>query len=173
MSKPKRAAFLDRDGVLNIDHGYVHRAEDFRWVEGAREAVALLRSSGYFTVLVTNQSGIARGYYDEHALVRLHQHIQTELAPLGAALDAWYFCPHLPTASVDAYRSECDCRKPRPGMLLRAARDHDLDLGASLLIGDKPSDLEAAAAAGVRGYLFTGGDLLAFTRGVLQARDAE
>lgn len=163
----RAAAFLDRDGVLNVDHGYVYRPEEFIWVEGAREAVALLREAGLLTVLVTNQSGIARGYYDEAALQRLLQHMQSELAEVGAQLDGAYFCPHLPEAKLAQYRIECDCRKPKPGMLLRAARELEIELGASLMIGDKPSDLEAAAAAGVRGFLFPGGDLLAFTRNIL------
>jgi D-glycero-D-manno-heptose 1,7-bisphosphate phosphatase len=165
----RRAAFLDRDGVLNHDRGYVHKAEAFEWIDGAREAIALLRASGYLTVLVTNQSGIARGFYDEDALQRLQTHVQAELVRSGTKLDAWYFCPHLPDASKQAYRLECDCRKPKPGMLLRAANEHGLDLSESLLIGDKESDLQAATAAGVRGFLFPGGDLLAFTHDVLTA----
>jgi D-glycero-D-manno-heptose 1,7-bisphosphate phosphatase len=166
------AAFLDRDGVLNHDRGYVHRVEDFAWVDGAREAIALLRASGYLTIVVTNQSGIARGYYDEAALSRLHRHLQQELALVGTQIDAWYFCPHLPDATRPAYRLVCECRKPRPGMLLQAAREHHIDLGASLLIGDKHTDLAAGHAAGVRGHLFQGGDLLAFVRDVLTARAA-
>jgi D-glycero-D-manno-heptose 1,7-bisphosphate phosphatase len=164
---PRPAAFLDRDGVLNHDRGYVHRIEDFVWIDGAREAIALLGAAGYLTVMVTNQSGIARGYYDEAALRRLHAHLQQDLARVGATLDAWYFCPHLPDATVDEFRVDCACRKPKPGMLLRAAREHTIDLTSSLLIGDKPSDLEAATAAGVCGFLFTGGDLAAFVRDVL------
>lgn len=163
------AAFFDRDGVLNHDRGYVHRVEDFVWIDGAREAIALLSSAGYLTVMVTNQSGIARGYYDEAALHRLHAHLLSDLAHVGATLDAWYFCPHLPDATVAEYRVDCPCRKPRPGMLLRAAEEHAIDLPSSLLFGDKESDLEAARAAGARGFLFQGGDLLAFARDVLAA----
>jgi D-glycero-D-manno-heptose 1,7-bisphosphate phosphatase len=170
--RARRAAFLDRDGVLNHDRGYVHKIEHFAWIDGAREAIALLRASGYLTVLVTNQSGIARDYYDEAALHRLHAHLQDELARFGTQLDAWYFCPHLPDATRVEYRLRCQCRKPKPGMLLRAAREHQLDLGASLLIGDKESDLAAATAAGARGFLFQGGDLLAFVRDVLHATRA-
>jgi D-glycero-D-manno-heptose 1,7-bisphosphate phosphatase len=169
LSATRPAAFFDRDGVLNHDRGYVHRIEEFVWIDGAREAIALLRAAGYLTVLVTNQSGIARGYYDEAALQRLHEHLQHDLAHFGTALDAWYFCPHLPEATVAAYRVDCPCRKPKPGMLLRAAQEHAIDLTSSLLIGDKQSDLEAAQAAGARGFLFQGGDLLAFARDILTA----
>lgn len=165
------AAFFDRDGVLNHDRGYVHRIEDFAWIDGAREAIALLSAAGYLTVVVTNQSGIARGYYDEAALQRLHAHLQQDLARFGATLDAWYFCPHLPDATLAEFRVDCPCRKPKPGMLLRAAQEHSIDLPSSLLIGDKQSDLEAAKAAGARGFLFQGGDLLAFARDVLVALD--
>jgi D-glycero-D-manno-heptose 1,7-bisphosphate phosphatase len=163
------AAFFDRDGVLNHDRGYVHRIEDFLWIDGAREAIALLRAAGYLTVMVTNQSGIARGYYDEAALQRLHAHLQQDLARFGTTLDAWYFCPHLPDAALVEFRVDCPCRKPKPGMLLRAAQEHTIDLPSSLLIGDKQSDLEAANAAGARGFLFRGGDLLAFAKDVLIA----
>jgi D-glycero-D-manno-heptose 1,7-bisphosphate phosphatase len=169
--RARRAAFLDRDGVLNLDRGYVHTIEQFEWIEGAREAIALLRASGYLTVLVTNQSGIARDYYDEAALHRLQQHLQEELARFGTKLDAWYFCPHLPDATRVEYRVNCECRKPKPGMLLRAAQEHQIDLGASLLIGDKESDLAAARAAGARGFLFRGGNLLVFVRELLLAED--
>lgn len=167
------AAFLDRDGVLNHDRGYVHRIEDFVWIDGAREAIALLSAAGYLTVMVTNQSGIARGYYDEAALQRLHAHLQQDLARFGATLDAWYFCPHLPDATLAEFRVDCPCRKPKPGMLLRAAQEHGIDLPSSLLIGDKQSDLDAAKAAGARGFLFQGGDLMTFARQVLSALDRQ
>jgi D-glycero-D-manno-heptose 1,7-bisphosphate phosphatase len=143
------AAFLDRDGVINLDHGYVVRREDFAWVPGVREAAAQLHRAGFALVVVTNQSGIGRGKYTEADFLALTDWMRGEFASAGAPLAGVYFCPHHPTDAVGAFRMRCDCRKPAPGMLLRAARELDLDLGRSILFGDKVSDLEAAKAAGV------------------------
>jgi D-glycero-D-manno-heptose 1,7-bisphosphate phosphatase len=154
------AAFLDRDGVLNVDRGYVHQAEDWEWMPGAREAIRALNDAGFFVVVVTNQSGIARGFYGEPELAALHAFVAQDLARSGGRIDAFYHCPHGPD---DA----CDCRKPLPGMLLRAIAEHDLDPRRSLLVGDRESDLQAAAAAGVQGFLYEGGDLRAFIERVL------
>ncbi len=145
----RAAAFLDRDGVINMDHGYVSRWEEFEFVPGAVDAMRRLAQAGYVLVVVTNQSGVARGYFDEAAVQRLHEALRTHLAELGVTLAAIEYCPHLPNAAVARYACECDCRKPAPGMLLRAADALGLDLPASLLFGDKPSDIEAAQAAGV------------------------
>ena len=145
----RRAAFLDRDGVINEDRGYVHRWEDFAFVAGAVDGMRRLQAAGFALVVVTNQSGIARGYYDEAALDRLHASLRASLAAQGIDLAAIEYCPHLPQAEVARYALECDCRKPAPGMILRAARALDLDLAHSLLFGDKPSDIEAGRRAGV------------------------
>ncbi len=148
----RRAAFLDRDGVINIDGGYVHRWEDFVFVPGAVDAMRRLHDAGFALVVVTNQSGIARGYYDEAALERLHQALHDSLGGQGVPLAAIEYCPHLPDAAVARYALACDCRKPQPGMILRAAARLGLDLPASVMFGDKVSDLRAARAAGVGRY---------------------
>jgi D-glycero-D-manno-heptose 1,7-bisphosphate phosphatase len=159
----KPALFLDRDGVLNEDRGYVHRWEDFRWIAGAREAVAAFNRAGWLVIVVTNQSGVGRGYYTEADMNALHERMQADLAEAGGRIDAFYHAPQHPEAAAEAYRHpDPPLRKPNPGMILQALADWPIDREGSLLIGDKPSDLEAALRAGVRGVLFEGGDLMAF-----------
>lgn len=149
MSGLRPAAFLDRDGVLNDDLGYVHRVADFHWLPGAVQACKRLQDAGYALVVVTNQSGVARGLYTLADVDALHAHMQQELAAAGVSLAGIYRCPHLPKAEVAAYRLDCECRKPRPGMLLQAMRELGLDAGRSVLVGDKASDVQAGQAAGV------------------------
>ncbi|MDZ4370727.1 MAG: HAD family hydrolase [Phenylobacterium sp.] len=163
-SSPLRPAlFLDRDGVLNEDRGFVHRWEDFHWVEGARETVARFNAAGWLVIVVTNQSGVGRGYYTEDAVHRLHAAMREDLKAAGAWIDAFYHAPQHPDAADPAYRHpDPPLRKPNPGMILQAMQDWPIDRDASMLIGDKPSDLEAALRAGIRGVLFSGGDLAAF-----------
>lgn len=159
------ALFLDRDGVLNEDRGFVHRWDDFRWIPGAREAVAAFNRAGWLVIVVTNQSGVGRGYYAEDDVHALHARMQEDLAAAGARIDAFYHAPQHPEAPVEAYRHpDPPLRKPNPGMILRALEDWPIDREASLLVGDKGSDLEAAQRAGVRGVLFAGGDLREFLR---------
>jgi D-glycero-D-manno-heptose 1,7-bisphosphate phosphatase len=147
-------AFLDRDGVLNVDRGYVHRSEELEFLTGAPEAVRLLNDAGYRTVVVTNQSGIARGLYDEAELQGFHAYMREQLAAYGARIDAIYYCPHHPQGSVARFAIACDCRKPKTGLLEQAARDCAVDRKRSFLIGDKDDDVTAAAAFGIRGIKF-------------------
>lgn len=151
---PRQAAFLDRDGVINLDRAYVSRWEDFTFVPGAIDAMRRLKKAGYALVVVTNQSGIARGYYSEAQYQALTAAMKQALADAGAAVDAVYHCPHHPKGQLAELAIDCDCRKPAPGMILRAAKDLNLSLADSILVGDKPSDIEAARAAGVgRAYI--------------------
>jgi D-glycero-D-manno-heptose 1,7-bisphosphate phosphatase len=169
-AKLRPAAFLDRDGVLNVDHGFVWRPEALELVAGAPQAVRRLNEAGYLVVVVTNQSGVARGLFDEAAMDRFHEHLRTRLACQGARLDAIYACPFHPEGVVDRYRQDHPDRKPRPGMLLRALAEHPIDPARSFLIGDAARDVEAARAAGLPGHLFAGGDLDAFVAALLAPR---
>ena len=159
---PGRAAILfDRDGVLNVDEGYAYDPARLRWIEGAREAVKAANEAGVLAIVVTNQSGIGRGYYTEAQMHAFHAAMQADLAQLGARIDALYFAPHHEDAAEPRYRvADHPDRKPNPGMLLRAMNEHGIDPARTVMIGDKPSDMEAAQRAGVRGVLFKGGDLL-------------
>jgi D-glycero-D-manno-heptose 1,7-bisphosphate phosphatase len=147
-------AFLDRDGVLNIDHGYVCQTEKFEWIPGAPEAVRLLNDAGYLVIVITNQSGIARGFYEEADVHRLHAHMQEALATRDAHIDAFYYCPHHPQGNITRYRMACNCRKPATGLLKQAAREWPIDRARSFLIGDKDSDMIAAASFNIKGIKF-------------------
>jgi len=143
------AVFLDRDGTLNSERGYLHKVEEWEWLPGVPEALAMLARAGFMLVVVTNQSGIARGYYDEDSVNRLHEWVNEDLfMRAGVRFSAFYLCPHHPD-----YGTACDCRKPAPGMLLRAAAELGIDLARSWMIGDKPADIQAGAAAGCRSLL--------------------
>lgn len=145
-----RALFLDRDGVVNEEVGYLHRSEDVRWVEGIVPLCLAAQSLGYKLVIVTNQAGIARGFYSEDQFQSLMTWMRTELAQHGIKLDAVYHCPYHPEHGIGEYKREHEDRKPGPGMLLRAARDLHIELAQSVLVGDRCSDLAAAHAAGLR-----------------------
>lgn len=149
----RRAVFLDRDGTINVEKDYLHRVEEFEFIPGAPAAIRRLKDAGFLVVVVTNQSGVARGYYDEQAVADLHGHVQQQLASSGTQVDAFYHCPHHPTEGVGRYRVDCDCRKGSPGMLLQAAQDLGIELSGSFMIGDKVADIEAGIAAGCRPIL--------------------
>src|SRR5262245_18465428 len=170
MSLPRPAVFLDRDGVLNVDHGYVHRPEQVEWVPGAIESVRRLNGLGYRVVVVTNQAGVAHGHYGEDSVFALHAWMRDELAAQGARIDAFYYCPYHPEGRVEQFRKSHIDRKPGPGMILRAFSDLAIDREGSFLIGDKESDIAAARAAGIPGFLFGGGDLLDFVERCLAER---
>ena len=150
------AVFLDRDGVLNKDLGYVGDRARFEWLPGAMDGIRAANQRGALVFIVTNQSGVARGFYDEAAVLALHREIDAELGAVGAHVDDMRFCPHLPDAPVEAYRLACACRKPEPGMILDLMRTWPVDPARSVLIGDKASDMEAARRAGIRGILYGG-----------------
>jgi len=148
----KRAVFLDRDGTINVEKDYLFRVEDFEFIPGVPEAIGLLNQAGFLVVVVTNQSGVARGYYTEEDVEILHRHISRELEQSGAHVDVWLYCPHHPSGR-GSYALPCDCRKPLPGMLHEAAKRHDIDLENSIMIGDKRADIDAGRAAGCRTFL--------------------
>ncbi len=144
-----RAVFLDRDGVINKDYGYVHQVDDFEYIEGVFEACAELQKAGYKLVVVTNQSGIARGMYSEEQFAQLTEWMDWNFADKGVELDGIYYCPHHPEKGVGEYKQDCDCRKPKAGMFESAARFLKIDLTASIMVGDKRDDMLAAKAAGI------------------------
>jgi D-glycero-D-manno-heptose 1,7-bisphosphate phosphatase len=163
MSSPLRpAVFLDRDGTLNADTGYVHRWEDFRWLPGAKAAIRRLRDSGAYVFVVTNQSGVARGMFDEAAVTALHAKMRDHLRTTGADIDDIRYCPHHPDASVAAYRQVCACRKPAPGMILDLIAHWPVDVAASVMVGDKEIDARAGRAAGIAAEIVPGGELEGF-----------
>lgn len=164
------AVFLDRDGVINVDRGYVHDPERFVWTEGAPEAIKWLNDWGYLVIVVTNQSGIARGYYSEANFLAFTGWINEQLRERGAHIDATYHCPHHPTEGSDPYRTLCECRKPAPGLIRRAISDWNVDVAGSLLVGDTEQDRQAAATAKIPFLLFTGGNLLEGIRGCVPER---
>ena len=151
--QPYAAIFIDRDGTLNEDIGYVSTPDDLVLYPWAAEAVRMVNESGLLAIVITNQSGIARGMYTEERLSSIHLRMIEQLACEGARIDAVYYCPHHPDVGDVRYRIACDCRKPRIGMLDRAARDHRIDLKRSFVVGDKASDINLAGNAGARSAL--------------------
>ena len=149
----QRGVFLDRDGTINEEVEYLSNVDQLKLIDGATEAIRLLNNAGYKVVVITNQSGIARGYITEAQVKAIHTELEKMLQKENAHIDGIYYCPHHPEAEVDAYRVDCDCRKPKPGMLMQAANDLGIDLKNSFIVGDKISDLGAGDAAGCRKIL--------------------
>jgi D,D-heptose 1,7-bisphosphate phosphatase len=160
MQRP--ALFLDRDGVMNVDHGYVHSWDQLDLLAGVAEVIGAFNEAGWFVFVITNQAGVAHGYYDESAIDVLHDQIRDWLALSGAHVDAFFYCPYHPQGSVEAYRADHPDRKPSPGMLLRAIAEWPVIAKHSFLVGDRDTDLVAAAAAGIKGHHFQGNDLSEF-----------
>jgi len=152
MSRP--AVFLDRDGTLNVEKGYVHRYSEWVWIPGAIEAIRRVNDAGYLAIVVSNQAGVARGLYTEAHIAVLHAQVAADAVQSGARIDAFYYCPHHPQFGTVR---DCACRKPGPGMILQAQREHAIDLARSFMIGDKMSDIEAGRAAGVKSLLVSSG----------------
>lgn len=148
-----RGVFLDRDGTINEEVHHLSQPQQFKLIDGAAEAISLLNQAGFKVVVFTNQSVVARGALSEAGLQAIHQLMVDRLRAQGAYLDGIYWCPHHPTAGVGPYKVACQCRKPKPGMLERAARELAIDLSGSFVVGDKMSDLEAGYAAGCRNIL--------------------
>jgi D,D-heptose 1,7-bisphosphate phosphatase len=148
-----RAVFLDRDGTINEEVGYLKRLEDLKLIPGSSEAIRLINDAGMKTVVVTNQSGIARGFFGEEFVETVHRSLSEMLRREGAFIDRFYYCPHHPTAGKAPYRKACQCRKPEPGMLLQAAQDLNLDLAQSYVVGDMLKDLTVAQRVGAKGIL--------------------
>lgn len=144
-----KAAFLDRDGVINVDHGYVSQPEQFEFIDGVFDACRHLQQQGYLLIVVTNQSGIGRGYYTEQQFHALTHWMTTQFLTHGITLTDVFFCPHHPVKANPPYQAECSCRKPAPGMLLAAMEKYRIDPSQSLMLGDKGADIQAADAAGV------------------------
>ena len=148
-----KGIFLDRDGTINIEKDYLHRIEDFEFEDGALEALKIFQDLGYKIIVVTNQSGIARGYYSEEDLSLLNDYMIKEAKKEGIEISAVYYCPHHEEKGVGQYKIKCECRKPNPGMLLKGIEEFKIDPSQSYMVGDRKSDLEAGDRSGIKSIL--------------------
>lgn len=151
-----KAIFLDRDGTLNYEKNYLYKKEDFEFIPGILDAIRLWNDLQYLVIIVTNQAGVARGYYSENDVRVLHEYVDSLLKDLGLHIDAYYYCPHHPTEGLGKYRIDCDCRKPKPGMIMQAIKDFDIDVKKSFLFGDKESDIAAGLSVGIKSFIVNG-----------------
>ncbi|WP_127448793.1 D-glycero-beta-D-manno-heptose 1,7-bisphosphate 7-phosphatase [Veillonella sp. 3310] len=158
----RNVLFLDRDGVINVDVGYLSDPAQLEFIPGAIEAMKEAQTRGYDIIVVTNQSGVARGYYTEEDVQALHAEMSRRLEAEGVHILAYYYCPHHPEGTVEEYKKACDCRKPNPGMLTKAIEEWHVDVDGSFLVGDKPSDAQAAESIGMRAYPFEEDNLMTF-----------
>ena len=161
------AIFLDRDGVINVDHGYPHKLEHFAFMPDAETAIKRAHHKNIPIFIVTNQGGIGLGYFDITAMRQFHDHMLAQIADAGGHITDIAYCPHHPK-SPDPVMRDCDCRKPKPGMILDLARRHQIDVSKSIMIGDRATDMEAASAAGCQGFLYQGGSLLTVMDSAMQ-----
>lgn len=168
-----KAVFLDRDGVINIDTGYVGFIEQLVWVPGAKEAISYLNNEGWSVFVVTNQSGVARGYFTESDVKKLHKYIELEVEKFGGKISKFYYCPYLKGSKIEKYNKDSFLRKPNPGMIIKAMEEFCIDKENSFLIGDSKRDLEAAHNAGIKGYLFNQGRLDNFVKKCLKFENKE
>tara|TARA_E500000178_G_scaffold356537_1_gene435241 strand:+ start:4820 stop:5323 length:504 start_codon:yes stop_codon:yes gene_type:complete len=160
--KKKKGAFLDRDGVINLDTGYVHKIQDFRWIKGIKKTIKLLNKLNYVVVVITNQSGVKRGYFTEEELNKLHEWINQELKKNNAYIDDFFYCTDLPKENILKSR-----RKPSPEMINEAIKKYNLERNQCFFIGDKQTDLQAAKNARIKGFLFEGGDIFDMIQKIL------
>lgn len=152
-----KVVFLDRDGTINVEKNYLYKVEDFEFIKGAPEAIKLLNENNYRVVVISNQAGVARGYYTHKDVDKLHDHIQEELKKCGAHIDEFYYCPHHPTEGIDRFKCICNCRKPEIGLFLKAEEKYVIDKEKSWMIGDNRSDIIAGNRYGVRTILVSTG----------------
>ena len=164
----KSAVFLDRDGVINKDLGYVFKIDDVEWINGSIEAIKLLNKKNYHVFVVTNQSGVARNFYSENDVNKLHSWMKSTLKSKNAIINEFSYCPHHPNAINKKYRKKCNCRKPEPGMIDKIIKNWQIDRKSSFLIGDNDTDIEAAYKAKINGYKFTSNNLLYFVKSIIK-----
>lgn len=152
----KKAVFLDRDGTINVEKNYLYQIKDFEFLPGVLEGLRKFKEAGYLLIIATNQSGIARGYYSEEQYYELETWMLEQMRRAGVQVDAVYHCPHLPDAQIGRYRQECECRKPKLGMFKEAIKEYDIDVTASIAIGDRMRDLVLCENGVTQGYLVYG-----------------
>lgn len=145
-----KALFLDRDGTINVDKKYVYKAEDFTLIEGICDIIRQYIQEGYLIIVVTNQSGVGRGLFSEHDVKKLHDYADDILALQGVKVDKWYYCPHHPIYGIGSYKINCNCRKPKTGMIEKAVKEFNIDVSRSILVGDKEDDIICGQAMGIK-----------------------